>query len=55
MQIVPRTPTADVPIPGYPYDFATLIAAQALGDHQSLTEHDRRVIRVEVDDLKEVR
>ena len=55
VQIVPRTPTADVPIPGFPYDFGTLIAAQAIGDHQSLVEHGRRVIRVEVDDLKEVR
>ena len=55
VQIVPRHPTADVPIPGYPYDFGTLIAAQAIGDFQSLTDHGRRVVRVEVDDLKEVR
>ena len=45
VQIVPRTPTADLPIPGYPYDFGTLIAAQALGDHQSLLDHGRRVLR----------
>ena len=55
VQIVPRRPTADVPIPGFPYDFGTLIAAQAIGDYQSLVDHGRRVIRVEVDDLKEVR
>ena len=32
----PRRRPADVAIPGYPYDFGTLIAAQAIGDHQSL-------------------
>ena len=55
VQIVPRRPSGDVPIPGFPYDFGTLIAAQAIGDHQSLMDHGRRVIRVEVDDLKEIR
>jgi hypothetical protein len=38
-----------------PYDFGTLIAAQAIGDHQSLLDHDRRVLRVAVDDLGEVK
>ncbi|HUP84880.1 MAG TPA: hypothetical protein VM143_04345 [Acidimicrobiales bacterium] len=54
VQIVPRRPTASVPIPGFPYDFGTLIAAQALGDHQSLVEHGRRVLRVGADHLQEV-
>jgi len=26
----------EVPVPGAPYDFGTLIAAQSIGDHQSL-------------------
>ena len=43
-----------VDIPDHPYDFATLIDAQALGDFQSLQRHDRRVLRVSVDDLSEV-
>jgi hypothetical protein len=54
VQIVPRTPSADLSIPGYPYDFGTLIAAQAIGDHQSLLDHGRRVLRVAVDDLGEI-
>ena len=40
---------------GYPYDFGTLIDAQSIGDLQSLRDHGRRVLRVEVHDLKEVR
>ena len=55
VQIVPRSPSAEVAIPGYPYDFGTLIAAQALGDHQSLLDHDRRVVRVAVEKLEDVR
>ncbi|HZT67657.1 MAG TPA: hypothetical protein VFA11_17850 [Acidimicrobiales bacterium] len=43
-----------VEIPDHPYDFGTLLAAQALGDHQSLKKHGRRVIRVAVDDLGSV-
>jgi hypothetical protein len=54
LQIVPRQPTAKLDIPGFPYDFGTLIAAQALGDHQSLVEHGRRVLRVGADHLGEV-
>jgi glucose-6-phosphate isomerase/transaldolase/glucose-6-phosphate isomerase len=54
VQIVPPRPTARLDIPGFPYDFATLIAAQALGDHQSLVEHGRRVLRVGADHLQEV-
>jgi glucose-6-phosphate isomerase len=35
-----------LPIPGQPFDFGTLIAAQALGDLQSLKTHGRRAISV---------
>jgi hypothetical protein len=49
--LVRTSPSADLPIPGFPYDFGTLIAAQSIGDHQSLETHGRRVLRVEVDDL----
>lgn len=55
VQIVPATPTADLAIPGYPYDFNTLIRAQAEGDFRSLRDHGRRVIRVVTDDLGDVR
>lgn len=54
LQIVPNRPTAKVEIPGSAYDFATLIAAQAEGDHQSLRAHGRRVLRVGVDHLQEI-
>jgi glucose-6-phosphate isomerase/transaldolase/glucose-6-phosphate isomerase len=54
VQLVPRQPTAELQIPGFPYDFGTLIAAQALGDHRSLLDHGRRVLRVAVDDVSEV-
>ena len=50
LQLVRRTPGPIVPIPGKPYDFGTLIAAQAIGDHESLQSHERRVLRVAVDD-----
>jgi glucose-6-phosphate isomerase len=55
VQVVPKRPTAQLPIPGFGYDFGTLIAAQSIGDHQSLRSHDRRVLRVAVDDLGDVR
>ena len=54
LQVVARTPGPHVEIPGKPYDFATLIAAQAIGDHESLLAHGRRVLRVAVDDLGEL-
>ena len=54
VQIVPRSPSADVKIPGYPYDFGTLIAAQAIGDRQSLIAHGRRVLRVVVDTVDDL-
>ncbi len=37
---------ATVAIPGAPYDFGTLQAAQALGDYQALVQRGRRVVRV---------
>jgi len=36
----------DLAIPGEPYSFGVLAAAQALGDMKSLTSRDRRVIRI---------
>jgi glucose-6-phosphate isomerase/transaldolase/glucose-6-phosphate isomerase len=39
-------PETDIPIPGAPYGFAALAAAQAIGDLQSLHMHQRRAIRV---------
>ena len=49
IQLVGRegTPLA---IPGEPFDFATLIAAQGLGDLQSLRDHGRRVLSVDLGD-----
>ncbi len=38
-----------VPIPGEPFDFLTLIEAQAIGDYQALQTHKRRVIRIVMD------
>jgi hypothetical protein len=54
VQIVPTRPSAELPIPGYPYDFGTLIAAQAIGDLQSLQSHGRRVLRIAADSIEEV-
>ena len=55
VQLVSRTQAPSVPVPARPYDFNTLIAAQALGDYQSLRDRGRRVRRFAVDDVKEVR
>jgi glucose-6-phosphate isomerase len=41
----------DVEIPGKPYSFGMLKAAQALGDLQSLRAHGRRVARVKLETL----
>lgn len=54
VQLVPRTAVASVAVPAHPYDFNTLIAAQALGDYRSLVDAGRRVRRFALDDLKEV-
>lgn len=42
------TPAVDREIPGQPYSFATLLAAQALGDYQSLETHERRLLRIDL-------
>jgi len=42
---------ADLAIPGKPYTFGTLKAAQALGDLESLRAHGRRVARVRLQTL----
>jgi hypothetical protein len=49
VQIVADRPTAEVPVPGSDHDFHTLISAQSIADHQSLLDHDRRVLRISVD------
>ena len=50
IQVV-EPPAEDAPIPGASFTFGTLIAAQALGDLQSLRAHGRRVARVRLADL----
>jgi transaldolase/glucose-6-phosphate isomerase len=40
----------DIAIPGQPFGFATFIAAQGLGDLQSLRDHGRRAISVDLGD-----
>jgi len=45
---ITSTPESDLRIPGEPYSFGTLIAAQAMGDYQALEERDRRLIRFHV-------
>jgi hypothetical protein len=54
VQLVPNRPTAALDVPGHGYDFGTLLLAQAIGDHESLVAHGRRVLRVGVDHLGEV-
>ncbi len=47
VQIV-HTPAYDLPVPGRHFTFGTLLAAQALGDLQSLRSRGLRVVRVDV-------
>ena len=54
VQIVRRSYGPSVPIPDFNYDFNTLISGQALGDYRTLLNHERRVLRVSVDDVTEV-
>jgi transaldolase / glucose-6-phosphate isomerase len=49
LQIV-DAPTAGPDIPDRPYDFATLVRAQALGDLRSLRDKGRRVAQVSVEE-----
>ncbi len=44
-------PNADVEVPGRPFTFGTLLAAQAAGDLSALRERGRRVARVPLDRL----
>lgn len=46
---ITNTPTEDTEIPGEPYTFATLVAAQAQGDYQALQENGRRLIRFHIE------
>ena len=52
VQVVER-PNQDVPIPGQRYSFGTLLAAQSVGDLQSLRSHGRRVARVRLAELEQ--
>jgi hypothetical protein len=54
LQVVDVRRETDVPIPGRPYSFGTLIDAQAAGDLRSLRARGRRVARVTLDALMEV-
>ncbi len=40
----------DIPVPGKPYTFGVLKAAQSLGDYQALKNRERRIIRVHLSD-----
>ena len=53
LQVV-DTPRDDAEIPGQPYTFGTLIAAQAAGDLTALRERGRRVARVSLEQLEAV-
>ena len=54
IQVADTNRDVDVPIPGQPYTFGTLIDAQALGDLRSLRRRGRRVARVTFEQLMEV-
>jgi len=41
-----HTPAPDVSIPGEPYSFGVLIAAQAMGDYNALQERGRQLVRI---------
>jgi glucose-6-phosphate isomerase len=55
VQVVDEAREVDLPIPGHDHTFGTLIDAQALGDLRSLQAHGRRVARVPLSVLAEVR
>jgi hypothetical protein len=54
VQVVDDGRSTDVPIPGAPNSFGTLLDAQALGDLRSLRARGRRVARVRLETLMEV-
>jgi glucose-6-phosphate isomerase len=43
---ITTTPVEDLPVPGRPFSYGTLIQAQAAGDAAVLAQHDRPVLRV---------
>ncbi|GAB7189678.1 glucose-6-phosphate isomerase [Kineococcus sp. NUM-3379] len=47
---VTASPVEEVPIPGIPFSFGELIAAQAAGDASVLAEHGRPVLRLHLGD-----
>lgn len=47
---ITATPPVEVPIPGRPWGFERVIAAQAAGDLGALSSRGRRALRVNVDD-----
>ncbi|HEY8546938.1 MAG TPA: hypothetical protein VIL36_17885, partial [Acidimicrobiales bacterium] len=51
LQVVGPAPDDGIPVPGKPYDFATLERAQAAGDLLTLRERGRRAARVTLDSL----
>jgi hypothetical protein len=51
LQVVDE-PHQDLAIPGQPYSFGTLIAAQAAGDIATLRERGRRVARLSMEELE---
>jgi glucose-6-phosphate isomerase len=44
-------PETELPVPGQPFGFADLIAAQAAGDATVLAEHGRPVLRLHLTDV----
>jgi glucose-6-phosphate isomerase len=48
---ITQTPRVDLEIPGSPFSFGALIAAQAAGDAKVLSEHGRPVLTLTVGDL----
>jgi transaldolase/glucose-6-phosphate isomerase len=47
--VITAETTSDVSIPDAPYSFGVLIDAQAAGDFESLTAHQRRAVRVHLE------
>ncbi|HEX9314873.1 MAG TPA: glucose-6-phosphate isomerase [Actinomycetota bacterium] len=52
LQVTDEGRDVDLPIPGKPYTFGTLIDAQSLGDLQALRARRRRVARVTYEELE---
>ncbi|MCU0512856.1 MAG: bifunctional transaldolase/phosoglucose isomerase [Anaerolineae bacterium] len=48
--LLTRTLKDDLPIPGMPYSFGTLFSAQSEGDLNTLYQHQRRAIRLHIED-----